>query len=174
MHRIGRKLTVVFSLFLIATGALAAPVQAAEPVNQKTFISGSNQHIPDSGEIGSVLSDITVSGLTGNVTDVDVLLHLNHTPVGDLDGAVTSPIYDPNVGSGFSYLFSGVGGSGGGFGNDCYTEYTLFDDEATDPIDSGTAPFVGAFQPSPNVPGGAQPLSNFDGMTPGERLQGLR
>lgn len=161
------RVTVTLALLFVATAAFAVPAQAAEPVNQKTFISGSNQQIPDAGQIGQMDSNITVSGLTGNVTDVDVSLYFVHTPASDMDAAVLSPVnseFNPS----YSYLFSQLGGTDTGYGQGCdQADRTTFDDSATDPIDSGTAPFVGSFKPSPNAPA-PSPLSTFDGLTPSD------
>jgi len=83
----------------------------------------------------------------GAVVDLDVLLDITHTWDSDLEVYLTSP-------QGTTVeLFSGVGGSGDNF------TATLLDDEATDAIVDGTAPFTGSWQPEGQ-------LSDFDGEDP--------
>ncbi|MCX7835781.1 MAG: carboxypeptidase regulatory-like domain-containing protein [bacterium] len=78
------------------------------------------------------------------VADVNVLVDITHTWDADLTLILRSPT-GVNV-----VLAQNVGGSG-----DNFTQ-TIFDDEATTPIASGTPPFTGSFIP-------ANPLSALDG-----------
>ncbi|MFM7520920.1 MAG: proprotein convertase P-domain-containing protein, partial [Planctomycetota bacterium] len=97
--------------------------------------------IPDPG---TLTSSLVVSGLTLPIGDVDVTVSITHTWVEDLTLTLIAP-------SGRRIqLASAVGGSGDNFA------VTIFDDEATTAIGSGTPPFTGRFIP-------AQPLSALDG-----------
>jgi len=79
-------------------------------------------------------SAIAVSA-TETVLDVDVRINITHTYDGDLDIFLTGP-----EGARVE-LTSDNGGTGENFIE------TIFDDEATTPIASGSAPFTGRFQP---------------------------
>ncbi len=101
---------------------------------------------PDQGSI--TLSDINVPN-NFIFADLNVTINIDHTYVEDLNIKLISP-------SGIEVLLcDGVGGSGNNFTN------TYFDDSAADPISSGTAPFIGSYQPIGN-------LSDFVG----ENMQG--
>jgi subtilisin family serine protease/subtilisin-like proprotein convertase family protein len=100
--------------------------------------------IPD---LGTVNSTLTVSGLTGTISDVNVNLNISHTWDADLDVFLVSPIGTRVE------LFTDVGGDGDNFTN------TTLDDEATTAIASAAAPFTGSFRPEGL-------LSNFDGQDP--------
>ena len=73
------------------------------------------------------------------LTDVNVIVNITHPYVWDLRFGVVGP--DGT----FVYLSANNGGSG-----DNYTD-TVFDDQATESITNGTAPFTGSYQPSPGV-----------------------
>ena len=81
---------------------------------------------------------------TDVVVDLDVQLNITHTWDSDLTVTLTSP-----EGTTVN-LFSGVGGSGDNFSN------TYLDDEADNPITTGSPPFAGDYQPQGS-------LSDFDG-----------
>jgi subtilisin-like proprotein convertase family protein len=95
-------------------------------------------------DLSTVTSSLTIPA-TGSVLDVDVGLSITHTFDGDLVLVLISP-------NGTRILLAAEMGGGGAN----YTG-TIFDDEATTPIDSGSAPFTGRFKPQ-------QPLSGFDGV----------
>jgi subtilisin-like proprotein convertase family protein len=80
---------------------------------------------------------------TGAVLDLNVNLTIYHTWDGDIS------IYLRKMGGSEIDLSSGNGGSGDNYIN------TTFDDEATQSITQGSAPFTGSFRPE-------QPLSTFD------------
>jgi subtilisin-like proprotein convertase family protein len=92
-------------------------------------------------------SEIEVTGFTGDLTDINVTLDLTHTWDGDLILTLISP-----AGTRVE-LAAGVGGSGNNFTR------TTFDDEASTPINSGSAPFTGSFIPQ-------ELLSTLDGEDP--------
>jgi len=92
--------------------------------------------IPDPGTATSVL---TVSGLSGAVTDVDVKLDVTHTYASDLRAYLIAP-------NGRTVqLFGDVGGSG-----DHFTGTTL-DDEAAAAIYTAAAPFAGRYLPQDSL-----------------------
>ena len=99
--------------------------------------------IPDNNPVGAT-SIITIAS-TKIVQDVNVKLHITHTYDADIKLQLTGP---NNV---TINLSANHGGS-----SDNYID-TVFDDEATTPIASGSAPFTGSFKPD-------QPLSTFDGI----------
>jgi subtilisin-like proprotein convertase family protein len=105
------------------------------------------------GGAGTPIPDVTVTKVTTNVsglssiTDLNVLLNLNHSFDNDLEVSLTSPLGTTVI------LSDNRGGSGNNFTN------TVFDDEASTPIATGVAPFTGSFIPD-------QLLSAFDGQNP--------
>lgn len=129
------------NLFRVPTGVLGLPVRFN---NNNVFA------IPDANPVG-VRSPIVVSNFLGSIGKVEVALHLTHTFDADLLIQLISP--DGKV----VILSQNNGGSGDNFGFGCTPDSfrTRFADDARLPISSGTAPFVGSFQPE-------QPLSNFN------------
>lgn len=79
-------------------------------------------------------SEITV-GPTDTITDLDVKIDISHTYVNDLAIRLTGP------GGQECYLFYHQDSGGDNFTN------TVFDDEASTAIGSGTAPYTGSFTP---------------------------
>jgi subtilisin-like proprotein convertase family protein len=151
---------------LCATAAFAGTASAAGG-GKKTFSNNTAVPIPDTSMIsgpenyGVTDSIITVSGLTGPITNVTASFYISHTSISDLDVALIEP-----GSSQFSWFFSGLADSGDDFGTDCTPAgMTTMDDAAASTIDSGTAPFAGSYQPSPSV-GQPAPLSNFNGLDP--------
>ena len=100
--------------------------------------------IPD---VTTVTSSLAVSGVTGQISDVDVTLNITHTWDSDLAAYLISPL-----GSRVE-LFAGVGSDGDNFTN------TVLDDEAGTAIAAGTAPFTGNYRPVGS-------LAAFDGQLP--------
>lgn len=93
-----------------------------------------------------IVSPLTVSGLTGFITDVNVRVNITHPFVADIVLFLQSPNGD------VVELFSERGGAGDNLVN------TVFDDSATVPISAGAAPFTGSFRPE-------QSLSLFNGQS---------
>jgi subtilisin family serine protease/subtilisin-like proprotein convertase family protein len=90
-------------------------------------------------------ANLTISGFTGALTDVNVKLSITHTYDADLDVYLLAP-------SGQKVeLFTDVGGDGNNFTN------TVLDDAATTAITVGTAPFTGTFRPEGK-------LADFNGV----------
>lgn len=87
--------------------------------------------IPDQG---TVTSRLTIDD-TEVITDLNVMLNINHRWDGDLTATLIAP-----DGTRVE-LFSKVGGKGDDFNN------TIFDNEATELITAGSAPFEGAYIP---------------------------
>jgi len=110
------------------------------------FENTNDIRIPASGDQGQVTSSIEVSGLD-TIDDVNILLNLDHSWTGDLDIFLISP-----EGTRVE-LTSDNGGAANNYNN------TEFDDEATDSITSGSAPFTGVFRPEGS-------LADFDGENP--------
>jgi subtilisin-like proprotein convertase family protein len=82
----------------------------------------------------TITSTISITD-EGTLLDVDLQLDITHTWDADLTAVLTSP-----DGQQFT-LFTEIGGNGDNFTN------TIFDDDATNAIGSGTAPFTGTFRP---------------------------
>jgi len=103
---------------------------------------------PPGGTQGLSLFYFRVAGLPPVVQDINVRISIEHTYVSDLDVWLVSPLEEMTV-----TLFTDVGGSGQNF------QDTLLDDQATTPIGSGTAPFIGSYIPQ-------EPLAAFNGLNP--------
>jgi Ca2+-binding RTX toxin-like protein len=113
----------------------------ANASNSYTFNSNTPLAIPD---YSTVTSSLDISGLSGSITDVNVLLNISHSWNSDLRVYLIAP-------SGTQVeLFTEVGIGGQGFLN------TLLDDEAANSIASGSGSFSGTFRPEGK-------LSAFDG-----------
>ena len=98
---------------------------------------------PDPFTSGTTTHDFLVAD-TGPILDLDVTINVTHSFMSDLKislehNAVTVVLSDSNGGGGSGYVD------------------TVFDDEAADPVSTGSAPFTGSFQPE-------EPLATFDGM----------
>lgn len=87
---------------------------------------------------------INISGISGNILDIDVRVNLSNRDDGDIDLFLLKDAFQ-------SELTTDNGASGDSYVN------TIFDDEATIPITSGTTPFTGRFRPE-------TPLTAFDGQ----------
>ena len=126
--------------FSLSTGVPGAPLR---------FDSAMPVAIPDPGEASSI---IVVSNVASALSKVTVSLFVTHTYDSDLLLELISP-------DGTSSMLSANNGSfGNNYGTACAPDSarTTFDDAALTPITSGTAPFVGTFQPQ-------TPLSVFIG-----------
>ena len=88
--------------------------------------------IPD---VSTVVSTLSVTGLAGSLSDVDVRVSITHTYDSDLDVYLISPLGTRVE------LFTDVGGGGDNFDD------TILDDAAAAGIGSGTAPFAGRYRP---------------------------
>lgn len=95
---------------------------------------------------GTVTSSIVNFASDFVISDVNVTIDLVHTWNSDLVIRLIGPGGSPAV-----TLCQNVGGNSDNFLN------TVFDDEASTPIGSGTGPFAGSFIPQ-------ESLSNFDGL----------
>lgn len=95
----------------------------------------------------TVTSNLNVTGFAGVPTDVNVTINATHTWVSDLVIELVAP-------SGTRVrLIDSRGGSGDNLTN------TVFDDQASNSIATGVAPFTGVFQPE-------SPLSVLNGVSP--------
>jgi subtilisin-like proprotein convertase family protein len=107
--------------------------------------------IPDNT---TVESSITVSGLTGSISNVTASFHLTHTFDADLVISLVGP--DATI----IPLSVENGGSANNYGTACspLTSRTTFDDSAANYITHGSAPFTGRFRPE-------KPLTAFNGKS---------
>jgi subtilisin-like proprotein convertase family protein len=103
------------------------------------------------------LSNITINDVASNqlITHVAVWVRIDHTFDSDLQIQLVAPDGTRVT------LSQNEGGSGHDFGTGTAPNITptIFDDAASTPISSGTAPFVGSFQPD-------SPLFVLDGKSP--------
>ncbi len=118
------------------------------------FLIDSDSDIVASADVPRPLPDkstsvsaLRVHQMSGLILDVNVGLNISHTYDADLEVYLIGPLGTRVE------LFSNVGGSGDNFTN------TILDDQATDPITSGSAPFTGTFRPEGL-------LSAFNGQDP--------
>jgi subtilisin-like proprotein convertase family protein len=100
--------------------------------------------IPNDNPTGAISTIAVADPVT--VQDVNVTVNITHTADRDLTLSLITPTETPIT------LASQRGGSSNHFIN------TVFDDEAANPISSGTAPFTGSFRPE-------QPLAAGDGIS---------
>ncbi|MCO4774216.1 MAG: proprotein convertase P-domain-containing protein, partial [Deltaproteobacteria bacterium] len=106
---------------------------------------GGGTAIPDDDPVGIAVT--AVSTETEPITDLDLLLDVTHTFVGDLEITLTSPLGTSVL------LMDDVGGA------DDDLVGTLLDDEAASSVSGGAGPFTGRWSPQ-------SPLSAFDGEVP--------
>jgi subtilisin-like proprotein convertase family protein len=146
-------LTALFALFVTAGSAGAA-----------VFSNASSITIPSSGQGTPYPSTVTVSGLMGMVTNVDVTLtNYNHTYPGDVDVLLVSPSGQKVI------LMTNVGGA-----TDAVNATLTLDDAALagipSPVVSGTyrPTNVGAFNGTAPAPAGpySTALVTFNGFDP--------
>ncbi len=124
-----------------ASGTLTRNLSPLGALAIETSLTNTLVAIPDQARITSTLS----MTFPQTIADVDVRVNLTHTSDNHLVITLTAP-------TGYAVqLVAGRGGSGDDFTN------TIFDDEASTPIGSGTAPFTGRYQPE-------QRLAILDGL----------
>ncbi|MDF1564177.1 MAG: lamin tail domain-containing protein [Deltaproteobacteria bacterium] len=136
-------------------GGAGSPGAAGGCFSFVTYSSTPGLAVPDNGatgspcdSVGSAVDSFVVSE-TGLVLDVNVLVDVTHT----WDSDLMFWLGFDNGGTPICVELS----TGNGSWDANYTQ-TLFDDEATTPITSGSAPFTGAYQPEGL-------LSDFDGVS---------
>ncbi|MEM8734375.1 MAG: proprotein convertase P-domain-containing protein, partial [Planctomycetota bacterium] len=134
-HGLGESALPGFSVFLDAND------NDIFDVDLQTFENTTQTAIPDAG---SMTSEIEVTGMVGNLFDINVGLNITHTWDSDLIATLIAPDNTRIE------LFNRIGGNG-----DNFTD-TIFDDQADTSINDGAAPFTGTFRPN-------EPLSNFAG-----------
>ena len=133
-----------------ATTSLTGDADASNDSVSSTVVNSScntetnNTSQPIGPNSGTVTNSVINMPTGATITDVNVTINLNHTWDSDLDIFLVGP-------TGTRVELSTDNGSLG----DNYID-TVFDDEATQPITDGSAPFTGSFQPEGN-------LSDFDG-----------
>jgi subtilisin-like proprotein convertase family protein len=132
---------------VVAAGAIAMLVAPATAgAKARAFSSGPiNRPIPNNDPVG-VFAPIGV-GKKGTVKDVNVAVRVSHPNVSQLSLYLFK-------GDKYVRLASGVGGAGNDFGAgtaDCVGTFTIFDGSAPTFIQTGSAPFNGAFRPSESL-----------------------
>ena len=113
---------------------------------RNVFVNRKPERI-DPGGPNVVRSEILVSDGLGSIRDINVLIDIQHTWVGDLVISLIGP-------RGARVLL--VGSEGGGADN---FRATILDDEAASDIEDARAPFRGVFRPEGS-------LADFDGRDP--------
>ncbi|UOE40351.1 proprotein convertase P-domain-containing protein [Chryseobacterium suipulveris] len=113
-------------------------------VNSACYTSTNNTQYPIGPGSGVVTNSVISQTGIGNITKVKVKVNLTHTWVGDVEMKLIGP-------DNTEVMLANRRGSSG----DNYTN-TIFDDDATTAISSGTPPFTGTFKPE-------SPLSAFNG-----------
>lgn len=114
----------------------AAAVSPVGTTIQQAFTASPNLAIPDNA---TLTTNLTVAGLSGSITDLNVTINIAHTWDADLDVYLISPTGQQIE------LFTDVGGRGDNFFN------TVLDNEAATLISKGTTPFTGSFRPEGNL-----------------------
>lgn len=129
---LGDTFTVSYVDLNDGNGGSFTATDSASFANVTEYVAGDTPiNITDNNTIQST---ITIADM-GELLDIEVELDITHTWDADLTGVLTAP-----NGEQIS-LFTRIGGSG-----DNYTG-TIFDDDATDAIGSGTPPYTGVFRP---------------------------
>ncbi|MDP2902510.1 MAG: proprotein convertase P-domain-containing protein, partial [Methylovulum sp.] len=108
----------------------------ALPNNPQQFVANPFLAIPDNGTASSTL---TVNGMGGLITDLNVSVSIDHPWDTDLEVYLITP--DGQA----IELFTDVGGRG-----DNFTD-TVLDNEASASIINGSAPFTGSYRPEGNL-----------------------
>ncbi len=113
--------------------------------SQTTLAAGDvPKPLPD---LSTTTSTLAVTGLSGRILDVNLLLNITHPFDSDLTAFLVSP-----AGTRIR-LFARVGAGGQNFTN------TVLDDDATVAVTAGLPPFLGSFRPE-------TPLSGLNGQNP--------
>jgi subtilisin-like proprotein convertase family protein len=123
-----------------------------DPATMLSASANPNIAIPDNNTTG-IVSALSIPGSGLRIADVNVTVTINHPSDSDLVLTLIGPDGTQVV------LASHVGSGGVNFKN------TTFDDQASTPITSGTAPYTGSFIPVPGF------LSAFDGRIAGGTWQ---
>ena len=140
----------VTNRFSLASGIPATPLR---------YDNFNVYSIPDSNRAGTN-SPVVVSNFNTAVAKVAVALHLTHTFDADLRLELISPEGITNI------LAANQGGSGDNYGLGCQDNFrTIFDDDVTNSVTTGLAPFFGTFQPE-------EPLAVFVGKS-GTNVNGI-
>ncbi len=101
--------------------------------------SAASTDVPKNINYGTtgVTSNLTVSGISGPITDVNVTVSISHGRMSDLTVYLIGPDNTTVA------LFAGLSGSN--------MTNAVFDDQAAGDIASGSAPYSGTFRPSPGL-----------------------
>lgn len=149
--RRGKHVGLAVGLGLVASAVVLLALPSMAAAKQRTFSSGPvNLPVPNNAPTG-VFSPIGV-GKKGTVQDVNVAVRASHANVSQLNVYLFK-------GQKYVPLATNLGGTGNDFGSgtaDCNGVFTVFDGAAPTFIQTGAAPFNGAFRPQ-------QSLGLFDG-----------
>lgn len=142
-----RRRDAAVAAAVAAVGAIAIlALPGVAGAKSKAFTSGPiNRPIPNNDPVG-VFAPIEV-GKKGTVKDVNVAVRISHPNVSQLSLYLFK-------GEKYVRLATGVGGGGNNFGSgtaDCAGTFTIFDGAAPTFIQTGSAPFNGAFRPSESL-----------------------
>ena len=142
-----RRRDAAVAVAVVAAGAIAMLVAPATAgAKARAFSSGPiNRPIPNNDPVG-VFAPIGV-GKKGTVKDVNVAVRISHPNVSQLSLYLFK-------GEKYVPLATGVGGPRNDFGSgsaDCNGVFTVFDGAAPTFIQTGSAPFNGAFRPSESL-----------------------
>lgn len=96
------------------------------------YVNNTAVDVPD---VATVTSSLVVSGVLGTIADVNLKLNIATPFVADMD------VYLIHPDGTRVELFTDVGGSGDNFVD------TILDDQASQAVTSGTAPFTGSYRP---------------------------
>ena len=154
-------LTLVLNIsLLVATAVVLATAEGAAAATVTKLYASGDLSLPigppgpiPGSYIANTTSDIEVPDV-GTVVSARISVRLDYPVDSELDVSLFGPVGSDSVVT----LASGAGGSGANFGSGagCSGSFTVFDDAASTPIASGSAPFVGSFKPS-------EPLSALAG-----------
>jgi subtilisin-like proprotein convertase family protein len=111
----------------------------------QSFTNNTGVGIPPSG---ATISPLVVSNITGGIAKVTVSMAVTHQNLGELQFFLIPP--------GGPSIPLAVGLAGTQLGTNCSNGRVTFDDDATQPIEAGSAPYVGTFRAD-------APLSVADG-----------
>jgi len=146
LNRLTRGRMAVIAV--VGLAALVFSAMALAAVKTKTFSTGSiSRAIKDQ----NVLFQKINVRRHGSLRDLDVAVRADHTEIEDLTLLLESP-----QGRFVKLFTNAVSGADLGSGADsCSGTPTVFDDEAANPVQTGTAPLAGHFRPE-------QSLSRFN------------
>lgn len=141
--RPGARAQAALALAAVAAIGMPGAAEAKKVTKTKTFTNATPTPFGNSVQpLGLLPLRVFVNG--AKIKSLRVKLRLDHPNVGEVDLYLLD-----NIGRAIE-LSTDNGGAGTAYGtgpNDCSGTPTVFEDAATTPITSGTAPFEGSFLP---------------------------